>query len=258
MLAGGQSKQTVELRLHHVRRFAAECRIHPGEVCLEDLSDWLSSHDWSPNTRRAYRGSLCSFYRWATRTGRLMRDPAAELPPVRVCPGAPRPAPDEVILHALDRADDRERLMVMLAAMVGLRRGEIARVHRDDALLYPDGWRLRVHGKGGKVRVVPLPAVLGDALRRLPPGYAFPGWDEKPMTPAHVGKVVSRVLGPGWTTHTLRHRFASAAYLGERDIMAVRDLLGHSNVRTTQIYTAVPDGSLRAAVMAAALPVQQA
>lgn len=56
-----------------------------------------------------------------------------------------------------------------------------------------------------------------------------------------------------WTAHTLRHRFASTAYAGSRDIRTVQELLGHSSVATTQIYTAVPDGSIRATAMLAQL-----
>lgn len=79
--------------------------------------------------------------------------------------------------------------------------------------------------------------------------------DEDPvagLSPAYVSKLISRALPAGVTAHMLRHRFASAAYRGERDIRTVQELLGHSNVATTQVYTAVPDGALRAAVEAAA------
>ena len=74
----------------------------------------------------------------------------------------------------------------------------------------------------------------------------------------HVGKIVSRLLPDGWTTHTLRHRFASAAYRADRDIRAVQDLLGHADVRTTQIYTAIPDHARRRACSAASVAMPMA
>jgi integrase len=124
-------------------------------------------------------------------------------------------------------------------------------VHTRDVVLYPDGWTLRVRGKGEEVRDIPLPAELGDRLSGLPAGWVFPNGRGGHLTAGHVGKLVSRALPGGWTAHSLRHRFATRAYTAERDILAVRDLLGHANVRTTQIYTAVPDGARRAAVAAA-------
>jgi len=51
--------------------------------------------------------------------------------------------------------------------------------------------------------------------------------------------------------HTLRHRYASRAYAGTRDLRAVQTLLGHSKPETTLRYTAIPDGGLQAAAAAA-------
>lgn len=78
---------------------------------------------------------------------------------------------------------------------------------------------------------------------------------EYPYAPAHVGKLISRTLPAGWTTHTLRHRFASQAYAVDRDIRAVQELLGHASVVTTQIYTAIPDNARRRAAAGADLPL---
>ncbi|HET6299160.1 MAG TPA: site-specific integrase, partial [Kribbella sp.] len=57
-----------------------------------------------------------------------------------------------------------------------------------------------------------------------------------------------RLLLGDWTGHSLRHRFASAAYAVDRDLRAVQELLGHSKPETTARYVATPDGALRAAV----------
>jgi site-specific recombinase XerC len=65
----------------------------------------------------------------------------------------------------------------------------------------------------------------------------------------HDAGFVRRALGRGWTAHKLRHRFATAAYAGNRGLLAVQQLLGHSKPETTQRYTALPGDALRTAVM---------
>jgi integrase len=90
------------------------------------------------------------------------------MPSVRVPAGVPRPAPEQVVSAALAAAEHepRERLMLALAAFAGLRRAEIARVHTRDVT--EEG--LRVRGKGGTVRVIPIHPVLVELLRDRPPG----------------------------------------------------------------------------------------
>ena len=63
------------------------------------------------------------------------------------------------------------------------------------------------------------------------------------MTADHVGRTLSRLLGPGWTAHTLRHRYASDVYGAAHDLRGVQTLLGHSSPVTTQIYTATHEAS---------------
>jgi integrase len=199
------------------------------------------------------RSTLRGFYEWAHFTGRAPSNPADRLPKVGTPAGRPRPAPEDAVEAGLHALDERVRLMVMLAAQAGLRCIEVSKVHSDDVVQDLDGWSLHVLGKGGRRRVVPLTRRLALELRGLPHGYAFPGNIDGHLSAAYVSKLVSRALPEGVTAHMLRHRFASRAYVGSgRDIRAVQELLGHSSVATTQVYTKVPDGALRAGVEGAA------
>ena len=253
MRAAHRPHTTIKLRGYQLRRFA---RQHPDrgpwELKLDDLVDWLGAHDWAAETRRSYRASLRTFYAWAVLAGHLDRSPAALLPAIRPPRSRPRPAPETALRMALAAGRERERLMVMLAAYVGLRRGEVARVHTRDVEPDLDGWSLRITGKGGHVRRVPLSPAIALALRSLPEGWVFPGAVEGHLSPEYVGKLISRLLPDGWTAHTLRHRFATRAYAHDRDLVTVQELLGHARIETTRIYTEAPAGALRAAVMAAA------
>lgn len=71
-----------------------------------------------------------------------------------------------------------------------------------------------------------------------------------PLRPDSVGKILKRLLGDGWTGHTLRHRFATRALAGSHNLRAVQLLLGHAKPETTAIYTAVDDSYLAATVAA--------
>lgn len=249
--AAGTMPGTIEQRRYHMTRLSLEIGACPESLTTHELVDWLARHRWAPNTRRAYRGSLRSFYAWATATGLVHSSPAHLLPPVKVPRGKPRPAPESVFAAALDQADDRVKLALRLGGHCGLRRAEIAGTRRED--LEPDltGWSLRVKGKGGHVRLVPLPDDLAEDISSRPPGWLFPSSHGAHLTPHHLGKIVSRALAHGLTTHSLRHRCGTVAYAATRDLRAVQELLGHAKPETTAIYVAVPDGAVRAAMQAA-------
>lgn len=245
--AAGQAASTVRLRQMHLARALTWLDCPPFEVTTDRLTAYMAGHDWAPETRKSVRSSLCSFYGWAESTGRIPDDPARRLPRVSTPAGKPKPAPTDVVAAALSRAEPREALMVMLAAYAGLRRAEVAGLHADDILEDT----LRVKGKGGKVREVPMHPLLAEVLAGRT-GFIFPGNDHGHLSPDRVGRILSGLLGLGWTAHTLRHRFATRAYAADRDLLSVQQLLGHASVATTQRYTKLPDDALRRAVLSVA------
>lgn len=114
------------------------------------------------------------------------------------------------------------------------------------------------------MRRVPLSDDLAEQVQARGTGWTFQGQmrdgraihgdrSAGHLSAGRVGELVSELLPDGWTTHTLRHRFASAAYRADRDIRAVQELLGHVSVATTQVYTAVPDDAKRRAALAAGI-----
>lgn len=246
--AAGRSKDALRTRYRYLTGLAKSAQVGPWEVTTGQMIDFLGRDGWAPETRKSARGALRSFYAWALETDRILVDPSRKLPSVRVPAGKPRPAPELIVMTALYAAQPRERLMVLLGAFQGLRCAEISRVHSADF----DTEQIRVFGKGGKVRVLPLHPVVSAALAGHQ-GYVFPGKDNGHLSPQWVGTVLRHLLGSGWSAHTLRHRFASQAYAVERDLRAVQELLGHSKPETTARYTAIPDGALRKAVLGASL-----
>lgn len=261
LIAIGRPKTTVVLRRDQLLYLARTINLPFGAVTHKHLIDWFSIHqEWKPETRRSYRSGIRGFFSWAKEIGTIDDDPAAKLPQVSIPKTAPRPAPDDVYQQGLANADARTALMLQLGAKVGLRRGEIARVHTKDLRHGPMGAQLLVHGKGAKERVVPIASQLavmiaagaaGHTPHAPTTGWLFPSERGGHISPHWVGQLCSAALPGGWTLHTLRHAFATKAYRGTRDIRAVQELLGHSNPTITQRYTAVDDDAMRAAMMAA-------
>jgi integrase/recombinase XerC len=236
--AAGRSAQTIRTWTHYVNGWARVCRT-PEAANRDALIAYLACTRWEPETRKSARTALRSFYHWAHEHGGLADDPAATLPPVHVPPAQPRPAPEEAIQIALGRADKRQKLMVLLAAVYALRRGEISVVNLRDL----DGCDLLVHGKGGRRRVVTLDRDLAEVIRGRCATAGFGGWlfpsggPDGHYTAAHVGVLVRRVLPDGYTCHQLRHAAATALHEGGLDWGELSQFLGHSRVSTTQTYT---------------------
>lgn len=262
--AAGHPKTTVTTRRSHLARVARALKCPPADVAPRQLERWFGrQRQWSNETRRGYRNTLRSFYRWAVKNGRLPVNCAEELPHVKAKRPSPRPAPEDVWEAAKGTAEqllDRRVLVMLALASHALRRGEVARVQVRDVTLGPTGYRLLVHGKGDKERIIPISdslalKLLDGAAGHTPGasahGYLFPGDDEGHLSPRWVGTLCARIMPGIWTMHTLRHRAATRAYKATHDIRAVQQLLGHESVATTQIYTYVDDDEVRAAMLAA-------
>lgn len=267
MRAAGRAETTIKKRRYHLARLM-EQHLHtsPWKLTSDDLAGWLSRQHWAPETRRGYRASLRCFYIWGMRAKHIKASPAADLPTVRIPRSVPRPTPDNVFANALAGASDRIRLILMLGAYAGLRRSEIAALRWDDFTRGPDGMSVRIAGKGGHVRIVPLADNLAAELdaehhRRLDgrtgtgwryPGeletYVFPGRYGGGSTGDGIGRAARKALTGHWSAHTLRHRFATSLHENGVDLLAMQELLGHASPETTRRYTQIDPSQLRDAV----------
>jgi integrase len=248
MVASGWSPGTIGVKTKYLRRLQrATGTTSPWDVTEDQLLAFLSEPHWAPETRKSVRSAVRTFYKWAYDSRRINVDPSGRLPTVKVPPAPPRPAPDAALENALERSEPRVRLMLLLAARGGLRRAEIASLHTS----WVQGGSLRVKGKGGKSRLVPIHPDVADYLQGLPEGYVFPGNDRGHLSPDRVGRLMSDALGPGWTAHTLRHRFATKGYEGSgHDLFSLQEVMGHASSDTTRRYTATSFDAAMRIVMA--------
>lgn len=199
--------------------------------------------------------AIRSFLRFAG--GEDARVPVLRGP--RVKPGVPRPvSPDDVIALAEDVAEEarepwiaaRDWAILLLLYGAGLRIGEALGL---TAAILPPGEVLRVTGKRGKTRMVPLlPQVreaIGDYARLCPwpmgrDDPLFRGARGSPLDAGIVRRGVRAARGrlglsERTTPHALRHSFATHLLGRGADLRALQELLGHASLSSTQIYTQV-------------------
>ena len=248
--AAGLSAQTIKSRRYKMIHLSwLLMPSGPKDVTTEQIVQVFARQQWKPETRKAYRNTISSFFRWLHKSCRRSDDPSLDVPRVKKPHAHPRPCPDKYITAAMEKATAAEKLMIRFGAECGLRRGEIARVHSDDVVADSTGHSLIVRGKGDKQRIVPLPddlaAIVMDAN-----GYLFPGRFGGHVEESYIGDHISHLLPDGYAAHTLRHRFATTAYAATHDLFVVAELLGHESVETTEHYVAMPDGRLREATAA--------
>jgi integrase/recombinase XerD len=239
------------------------------EATAEDLLQAVAARFAAGyRARSAARWLSCvrGFYRHQVRKGRLLIDPSQDLSLPKL--GRPLPATlSEAEVEALLDAPDvsepvglRDRAMLELLYASGLRVTEL--VSLTAASLNLRQGVLRVLGKGGKERLVPvgqealhwIERYLADARPALvagsPSGALFPSRLGQPMTrqtfwhaiKRHAAKAgIQRAISP----HTLRHAFATHLLNHGADLRAVQMMLGHADLSTTQIYTHVARARLK-------------
>ena len=272
-LEAGNSANTVESYLRDLRRFvqfALTRRVRgPGGVnrgLLRDFVFTLKDLGLAPATIRRQVAALHTYFAFLVGEGTLVDDPSDRLE----APKRGRTLPDVLTvkevesLLAAPSADDplgwRDRALLELGYGAGLRVSELCALTVDDLLL-SDGL-VRVFGKGGKQRLVPIgrkivgsvsvylnntrPALLREAGR----AHVLLNARGSPLSRVGAWGIIKRLtrragITKRVTPHTLRHSFATHLLEGGADLRAVQEMLGHADLSTTQIYTHVDREYLR-------------
>ena len=207
--------------------------------------------------------SLRRYFSWATSTGLATMDPTVGLSAPKGASRLPRVLRSDELTVILDEGSDRihdayhlcEDAVLELLYGSGLRVSELCGLTVDSIEL--DRRRAVVWGKGSKQRLVPLstPSVgaVGAWLTTGRPERAcaesgralFLNRRGRPLQPRDVRRIVDRRSPVPTHPHVFRHTFATHLLDGGADLRVVQELLGHSDVATTQIYTHVSRERLR-------------
>lgn len=244
------------------------------EVTPTDVSEFVRERSQAVAKSSVARGlvSVRNFHTFAQAEGATRDNPAKEISPPKLESRLPKALTVDEVTRLLAAPDITEPIGVRDAALLellystGARVSEVCNLDIDDVapLLRDPDLGLRLVGKGNKERIVPL----GSYARKALDAYLVrsrPGLAQKATNADHAlflnqrGRRLSRqsawavmqdaVKKAGLTTevspHSLRHSFATHLLAGGADLRVVQELLGHSSVATTQIYTLVTVEQLR-------------
>lgn len=159
---------------------------------------------------------------------------------IKVAKTLPKPIPHKHIMQALEKSDEEEELIVLMLYTLGLRISELSSLKLEDI---SDEW-VRVLGKGNKQRDVPLleqtKKSIDDYLSKKHRNKFLFEKDGERLSENSLRYIITKVfkrVALKVTPHQLRHSFATALLNNSARIADVSELLGHSSMSTTQIYT---------------------
>jgi tyrosine recombinase XerC len=241
----------------------------PGELAYRDLRGYaavLSERGLARTSVARKLAAIRSFHEHLVRTGVAEQNPAALLASPKREARLPRALGPDQVSTLLDRMpassplEVRDRAMFELAYSCGLRAEEIIRLDLGDADF--DEETLRVTGKGQKTRVLPVGEPAQRALERYlasaRPALAtsrgetalFVSRRGRRLSTSDIRRRLARwvreaAIAGRVSPHALRHSFATHLLEGGADLRSIQELLGHSSLSTTQIYTRVEPSRLR-------------
>ncbi len=272
-LEKGVSARTDEAYGRDITRFAQYCRVKgaigPTDVSAKLVREYvyhLKDLGLAGSSIRRNVSAVRTYFKFLVGEGHVVRDPSDRLE----TPKRWRTLPDVLSVEEVERLlaaptlDEpmvfRDRAMLELAYGAGLRVSEWIGLGTRDVLF--EDMLVRVFGKGGKERLVPIGRKAIGAvalyLRELRPrlergegkGVLFLNARGEPLSRMGAWKILRRHvttagLAKRVTPHTLRHSFATHLLENGADLRAVQEMLGHADISTTQIYTHVDREYLR-------------
>lgn len=200
--------------------------------------------------------SLNSLYRYLLRNGLVTKNPVKQMHGLRLpdrLPSFLKESEAENLLEHVAFAEGfkgaTDRLICELLYQTGMRRNELLELKESDI-----EWNLnqvRVMGKGGKERLLPIGDALLQSIKNYKTDKTELGFDNKhllvlesgePLYPMYVYRLIKEKLAEVTTLkkkspHVLRHSFATHLLNNGANIQAIKDLLGHSSLAATQVYT---------------------
>ena len=265
----GMSANTCEAYGRDLRFFGewlrGRGRASAAEVTRDDIALFLRGEreaGLKGSTRARRTAAIRMWLRYLKERRMIRENPSDLMDPPKKALALPRVLSEEEVAAMLDKVDGsdprelRDRAILETLYGCGLRVSELCALKMDDFVA--DGELLRIFGKGSKERVVPIGVAAGRALNayfesargffakgNLAETHVFVTRLGRPFTRQGVFKIIREraaavgIAADRISPHVLRHCFASHMLSHGADIRVIQELLGHSDIGTTQIYTHV-------------------
>ena len=231
------------------------------EVNASQIRSWLASLRASGISSRSIVrkiSALKSFYKFLLRKGVVEKNPLVQISSPKISKSLPVFIREEeaaqmgqtLAIASEDWKGFNARLLVTLFYYTGMRLSELINLKEEQLELSRS--QLKVLGKGNKERIIPLHAdliaLIKDYIQKKQDqftsteSYLLLTESGKKLYPRYAWQLVNQVLGAATTVqkkspHVLRHSFATHLLNNGADLNAVKELLGHSSLAATQVYT---------------------
>ncbi len=245
-----------ERDLQQLQQYLAKQHLDFTHLDPRALKGWLAhlhGRGLSGMSIQRMLSTVRSFYRFLQQQGQVADNPAVSLRAPKTLKKLPEALQVDATGHLLtslqeDEWSVRDLAMLELTYASGLRLSELCQLKLSD--ISRDDNMLRTTGKGQKMRMIPFGSKAKLALNawldereqrlKLETDFVFAGKQGRPLTPRAVQyrfKKWGRDHGIDLHPHMLRHSFATHLLESSGDLRAVQELLGHSDISTTQVYT---------------------
>jgi integrase/recombinase XerC len=265
------SKHTVTAYQNDLNTFQLFCNLEYGHesiatVNYAQIRNWIVSLVNSKISNRTINrkvSSLKSFYKFLQKTKQLEASPLVKHQALKVLKQVQVPFSEKEIFNVLDALDDgdfesvRNKLMVELFYSTGMRRNELINIKITDIDYVNE--TVKVLGKRNKERFIPLLKTVKESLLKygvmreevaISSPYLFLTKNGKKIYDTLVYRVINNYFSAvsskvKKSPHVIRHSFATHLLNEGADLNAVKELLGHSSLASTQIYTHSSLGKLK-------------
>jgi site-specific recombinase XerD len=263
---GEKTRRAYAVDLGQLAQWAAGRELSPEQLSHRDVRRFaavLGEGGAAKSTVARKLAAIRTFYRYLVERGELAGNPADLVSSPKKDAYLPQVLKAGEVAELLERIpaatplDLRDRAMFEVAYAAGLRAEELTLL--DTASADADGEQVRVEGKGGRTRFVPVGEHAWRALDRYL-SRGRPGLDAGESPALFLSKSGRRLSTSdvrrrlklqarrvGISPHTLRHSFATHLLEGGADLRTIQELLGHASISTTQTYTRVESKRLRMA-----------
>jgi len=209
-------------------------------VLVNDFLSFVSSmQTYKPKTFHRIISTLSSFYRFLYSQEVVTTNPLIGIDRPRIKQQEVKYLKHSQVLRLIDSIEDtRDKLIVRTIYATGVRVSELCNMNIEDIDF--DEHTIRIRGKGDKIRTVFIDEeTLGDITKFIGNrmiGPLFVGQQGKHISSRAIQHIFKHYAPQGITPHKIRHSYASELYKRSKNLRVVQENLGHTSIKTTEIY----------------------